>query len=332
MSTYLVYVRQSYHRTADAEMSPEAQQAAAVGLLPAGASHEVIRDVGGHRSGRADRRPGFQRLLQRITDPDVAGVAVYDLSRIGRSGRLVLNLHHELGRRDLELLVANMRHGFRGATGRYMLGQLALAAQLQADLDSERMVTITRTKHEAGGHNGRDPYGYRTARDAEGRVAQPHRLEPVEAEAAVIRDVFDRYGRGAYASRGALAAALNAEGIRRGGRTWTDQSVRDILRRAGSIWARPYTIAAPTFGPARTSRSFLPSRPTPPPVAAGAMPTSASARTLDARTRSNGSSTAPAAYGCAAGPSCARAGASIGITAAPAAAMVAARRRTLGLR
>ena len=232
MRTYLVYVRQSYHRAADADVSPEAQEAAAVSLLPAGASHEVIRDVGGHQSGRTDRRPGFQRLLQRITDPDVAGVAVYDLSRIGRSGRLVLNLHHELERRDLELLVANMPHGFRGATGRYMLGQLALAAQLQADLDSERMVGITRTKHEAGGHNGRDPYGYRTARDAEGRVAQPHRLELVEDEAAVVRAIFDRYGRGDYRSRGALAAALNAEGIRRRGRTWSDQSVRDILRRA----------------------------------------------------------------------------------------------------
>ena len=231
MSTYLVYVRQSYHRAADADVSPEAQEAAAVARLPAGASHEVIRDVGGHRSGRSDRRPGFQLLLKRIADPDVAGVAVYDLSRIARSSRLVQNLHHELERRNLELIVANMPHGFAGATGRYMLNMLAGAAQLQADLDSERMVGITRTKHEAGGHNGRDPYGYRTARDEDGRVSQPHRLEIIEDEAAVIRDVFDRYGRRDYASRGALAAALNAEGTRRRGRIWTDQSVRDILRR-----------------------------------------------------------------------------------------------------
>ena len=89
--TFLIYVRQSYHRAADADVSPEAQEAAAVARLPAGASHEVILDVGGHRSGRTDRRPGFQRLLQRIADPDVAGVAVYDLSRIARSSRLVLN-------------------------------------------------------------------------------------------------------------------------------------------------------------------------------------------------------------------------------------------------
>ena len=180
--------------------------------------------------------------MQRIADPDVAGVAVYDLSRIARSSRLVQNLHHELERRNLErrnlerrnleLIVANMPHGFVGATGRYMLNMLAGAAQLQADLDSERMVGITRTKHEAGGHNGRDPYGYRTARDDEGRVAQPHRLEPVEDEAAVIREAFDAYGSARIASHAAVAADLNRRGIARRGKPWSKQSVRDVFRRA----------------------------------------------------------------------------------------------------
>jgi len=34
MSTYLIYVRQSYHRAADADVSPEQQEAAAVARLP----------------------------------------------------------------------------------------------------------------------------------------------------------------------------------------------------------------------------------------------------------------------------------------------------------
>jgi DNA invertase Pin-like site-specific DNA recombinase len=232
VSTYLVYVRQSYHRSGDADVSPEQQEAAARAIIPDGSAVEVIRDIGGHRSGRTDRRPGFQALMRRIAEPDVAGLAVYDLSRIGRSGRLVLNLHHELERRNLELLVANMPHGFRGATGRYTLGTLALAAQLQADLDSERMAGLTRTKHDNGGHNGLDPFGYRTMRDEQGRVAQPHRLALVPDEAELIREIFDRYGAGQAASRGALAAALNAEGKRRRGKPWNEQSVRDVLRRA----------------------------------------------------------------------------------------------------
>ncbi|MEJ7803167.1 MAG: recombinase family protein [Candidatus Limnocylindria bacterium] len=91
---------------------------------------------------------------------------------------------------------------------------------------------ITRTQHEAGGHNGRDPYGYRTARDDEGRVAQPHRLEPVEDEAAVIREAFDAYGLGRLSSHAAVAADRNRRGIARRGKPWSKQSVRDIFRRA----------------------------------------------------------------------------------------------------
>jgi DNA invertase Pin-like site-specific DNA recombinase len=215
---YLVYVRQSYRRDFDAEVSEEAQEAAARRLLPAGSKAEVIRDTGGHQSGATASRDGYAQLVRRIEDPDVAAVAVYDLSRLARNARLMLELKAELDRRNLHLIVSNLPDSrFDTAIGRFQFGQLALAAQLQWDLDSERMVGLTRTKHEAGGHNGLDPFGYRTTRDELGRISRPHRLQVVEAEAAVVRDVFDRYGRSEF-SHGDLAAALNAEGVQRHGR------------------------------------------------------------------------------------------------------------------
>jgi hypothetical protein len=64
-----------------------------------------------------------------------------------------------------------------------------------------------------------------------GGILHPHRLVMVEDEAAMVREVFERYARDDD-SRGALAARLNAEGKRRRGRSWSDQSIRDILRRA----------------------------------------------------------------------------------------------------
>ena len=67
---------------------------------------------------------------------------------------------------------------FDGATGRFLFGQLALAAQLQRDLDSERMASQCRAIFEAGGHRGLDPFGYRTVPDV-----RPRTLELVEAEA-----------------------------------------------------------------------------------------------------------------------------------------------------
>jgi DNA invertase Pin-like site-specific DNA recombinase len=197
---YLVYVRQSYRRigdNADADVSPEAQEKAARRALPEGSTAEVIADSGGHRSGRTDDRDGYQQLIRRLADPDVAGVAVYDLSRLARNARLMLNLKHELDRRNLRLIVSNLPDSrFDTAVGRFLFGQLCQAAQFQADVDSERMVGITRTKHERGGHNGSDPFGYTAVRDEHGRIVQPHRLAVVEAEAEMIRHLRPLRHRG----------------------------------------------------------------------------------------------------------------------------------------
>lgn len=230
--TFLVYVRQSYRRDSDADVSEEAQEAAARRLLPPGATAEVIRDAGGHQSGATANRDGYRQLLRRIKDPDVAGVAVYDLSRLARNAQLMLELKAELDRRGLHLLLSNMPDSkFDTAVGRFLFGQLCLAAQFQRDLDAERMVSLTRTKHDAGGHNGRDPFGYRTARDPAGAIARPHRLEVVGDEADVVRSIFDRYAGDEVGSMGELAARLNAEGIQRRGRVWTVDSVKDLIRR-----------------------------------------------------------------------------------------------------
>ncbi|MGH2512720.1 MAG: hypothetical protein ACRDGQ_08550 [Candidatus Limnocylindrales bacterium] len=82
--------------------------------------------------------------------------------------------HHELERQQVLLLVANMP-GARidGATGRYMYGQLCLAAQLQRDLDSERMTRMQHGLFEDGRHRGHDPFGYRSRRDPRATCAIP---------------------------------------------------------------------------------------------------------------------------------------------------------------
>ena len=233
---YLIYVRQSYRRrgeNADADVSPETQEKAARAALPSGTSAEVISDTGGHRSGRTDARDGYQRLIARLSDPGVAGVAVYDLSRLARNTRLMLNLKHELDRRNLRLIVSNLPGStFDDAVGKFLFGQLCQAAQFQADIDSERMIGITKTKHERGGHNGAAPLGYGTVRDEKNRIVQPHRLEVIEEEAQIIRLIFDEYGREQHSSHGALAADLNARGVTRRGQAWGEKSVADVLRRA----------------------------------------------------------------------------------------------------
>src|SRR3990172_6237657 len=95
------------------------------------------RAAGGRQSGFSAERDGYQALLAAVAAGEVAAIVVYDLSRLARNARLMLNLLHELERRQVPLLVSNLPGAkFDGATGRYLFGQLCLAAQLQRDLDS----------------------------------------------------------------------------------------------------------------------------------------------------------------------------------------------------
>ena len=232
---WLVYVRRSYKRVDDADVSDKQQEKAARAMVPRGASVEVIRDSGGHQSGASDQRDGYRHLVSRVASGSVRGIAVYDISRLARNAGLMLPLKAELERRSIPIRVATMPNSsWDGAIGRYMFGQLALAAQLQRDLDSERMVGLTRTIFENGGHRGLDPFGYRTVRDAKGGVVKPRSLEIVEAEAEVVRRVWRDT---VVMPADEIVRGLKRDGIkRRTDEPWTRDAVKDILRR-GRVYA-----------------------------------------------------------------------------------------------
>jgi DNA invertase Pin-like site-specific DNA recombinase len=223
--TWIVYVRRSYKRADSADVSDETQESMARAVLPPGAIAEVIRDSGGHQSGATADRDGYQELLARLRGGRVAGIAVYDLSRLHRNALNMLALSQELERRRVPLLVATMPGAsFDGANGRFMFGQLALAAQWQRDMDSDRMVRLTRSIFEAGGHRGLDPFGYRTVPDV-----KPRTLEVVPEEAAVVLRIWTELPTTPTEE---IAQGLNRDGIRhRADRPWTRDAVKDIVRR-----------------------------------------------------------------------------------------------------
>lgn len=230
VAAHLVYVRRSYKGSDDADVSDEVQEAACRVLVPAGAAVRVISDSGGHQSGSTASRDGYQALLRAVAAGEAAAIVVYDLSRLARNTRLMLDLHHELERRQIPLLVANMPGAsFDGATGRYLFGQLCLAAQLQRDLDSERMTGIQRRLFEDGRQRGHDPFGYRSRRDGSGNLGHPRELLIEPTEAAVVRRVWTELVERSLSD---VAECLNRDGVpSRTGGIWTRDGVKDILRR-----------------------------------------------------------------------------------------------------
>ncbi|MGA3031129.1 MAG: recombinase family protein [Candidatus Limnocylindrales bacterium] len=229
MTVSIIYVRRSYKEATAADVSDEMQEGACRALLPPDARVRVISDSGGHHSGFTAQRDGYRALLAALGRGEVAAIAVYDLSRLARNTRLMLDLKSELERRQVPLLVANLPGAcFDGATGRYMFGQFAMANQFQRDLDSERMIRIQRHLFEDGRHRGHDPFGYRSLRDEDGRLVHPRELVVVPEEAAIVRRIWDELETGSFDT---VAELLSAEGIPARGRLWTRDAVKDIYRR-----------------------------------------------------------------------------------------------------
>ncbi len=230
LDLWIVYIRRSYKRADSSDISDEQQEVAARALVPPGCRCIVISDSGGHQSGASAEREGYQQLLALVAGGTVAGIAVYDLSRLARNASLMLPLRDELERRQIPIRAATMPNSqWDGASGRFMFGQLCLAAQYQRDLDSERMTGLTRTIFEAGGHRGADPFGYRTMRDEQARIVKPRTLEIVESEADVVRRVWREL---ADKSTDDIARGLQREGVERRVRApWTRDAVKDIVRR-----------------------------------------------------------------------------------------------------
>jgi DNA invertase Pin-like site-specific DNA recombinase len=204
------------------------QEAACRALLPPGAAVRVISDSGGHNSGFTADRDGYQALLHAVAAGLVSMIIVYDLSRLFRNARLMLDLAHELERRQVPLLVANLPGArFDGATGRYMFGQLCLANQLQRDLDSERMTRMQRQLFEDGRHRGHDPFGYASRRDPAGKLLHPRELVVVPEEAEAVRRVWQALEK--YSLRD-VADLMNREGVPHRG-PWNRETTKDFARR-----------------------------------------------------------------------------------------------------
>jgi site-specific DNA recombinase len=255
-TTALIYVRVSRLDRGDRErlredgadahlraLSPRTQieQVKALPTLR-GLKVEVFEDL--HRSGKNTARPGLERLRERMEQPDVAAVAVWSMSRLGRSVPdlyMLLEEMHELG---VAFVSAKESSDTATASGRAFVGFLAVLAQFERELTSERLVANLEQLARDGGAIGPLPFGYRRV-DGEVVIDEP--------AARVVRTIFREYATGKYSYRD-LASWLNENGHRppnfdgrhRNGRPHATVFVADALtdilantRYAGRVVYRP---------------------------------------------------------------------------------------------
>jgi site-specific DNA recombinase len=178
---------------------------------------EVFADAG--ESGRRDDRPALVALLSRLDEFDV--VIVPKLDRLGRSASHLWSVYGQFERENVALV--SLSEGFDTSTvaGRLLRAVLSAVAELESDTIGERVRSVMGARARAGrAHGGPTSYGY-------GRAAG--QLVEDEAEAAVVRWVFERFVAGE--SQRAIQRSLNRRAVptRKGG-PWHQGNIAKMLR------------------------------------------------------------------------------------------------------
>ena len=186
---------------------------------------EVFTDRG-LSAKRADNRPALQRAIKAATQRKGAALVVYSLSRLARSTKDAIAIAERLDKAGADLVSLSERIDTTSAAGKMVFRMLAVLAEFERDLVSERTIAALAHKRANGQRTGTIPYGFDL--DPDGTT-----LLPNESEQAVIADIRSMRKQGTKLAK--IAASLTEREIpTKTGRSdsWSVQSVWRILKRS----------------------------------------------------------------------------------------------------
>ncbi|NBR26431.1 MAG: recombinase family protein, partial [Micrococcales bacterium] len=179
------YIRVSTEQQAGEGVSLEAQKAKIEAWCIANDRELVAVYVDAGISGKSmEKRQGLQKAL----DDAGRGMAlvVYSLSRLARSTKDTLTISERLDKAGADLVSLSERIDTTGAAGKMMFRMLAVLAEFERDVISERTTLALAHKKAMGQKYAPVPFGYQ---EIEGR------LEAVEAEAQLVAEIQNKNGK-----------------------------------------------------------------------------------------------------------------------------------------
>jgi site-specific DNA recombinase len=164
---------------------------------------DIYKDDGVSGTIPLHERPEGRRLLEDAREGKFGTVLVYKLDRLGRSLLVIVDAHDRLQGAGVSLRSATEPIDTSTPSGRLIFQMLASFAEYDRGTIRERTQAGLHRAHRNGRHMGPAPFGYRTSKDG--------RLEVVEEEAEVVRQIFANIAGGStlYAE----AKRLNTIGI-----------------------------------------------------------------------------------------------------------------------
>jgi len=178
----------------------------------------------GISGGKLTNRPAAQKAIAEACKRKAA-LAVYSLSRLARSTKDAIDISERLHKSGADLVSLSESIDTTSAAGKMVFRMLAVLAEFERDLVSERTTMALRHLKRQNRRIGRWlPYGYDLDADGEHLTENPTEQQ--------IITLIHRWHKTGLSMR-AIANDLNAKGIqaKQGGR-WTHVSVWRILNAA----------------------------------------------------------------------------------------------------
>jgi|TARA_Y100000310_G_scaffold89288_1_gene86399 DNA invertase Pin-like site-specific DNA recombinase len=224
MATVIGYLRVSTSGQADDGVSLDAQQARIEAYCLANDLElaEIFVDAG--ISGkRADNRPELQKALDQACR-ESAVLVVYSLSRLARSTRDTLAIGERLEKAGADLVSLSEKIDTTSAAGKMVFRMLAVLAEFERDLVSERTKSAMSYKRSNRERVGTVPYGFDLSDDGVSLVENPQ-------EQAALQIIHELHADGM--SLRAIASELNARKIttKGGTKSWSHTTVQRIVKR-----------------------------------------------------------------------------------------------------
>ena len=180
-------------------------------------------------SGATLERPGLERVRDLAAGGDIEVVLVHSPDRLSRKYAYQVLLIEELGRHGVETRFLNAPSSAT-AEDQLLVQFQGMIAEYERAQILERSRRGKRHRARAGEISvmGGAPYGYRYLRK---RDDAPASYVVVEAEARVVRDIYEHYTVTGWSIE-AICRWLNEQGVatRKAGARWGPSTVRQMLR------------------------------------------------------------------------------------------------------
>jgi DNA invertase Pin-like site-specific DNA recombinase len=180
---------------------------------------DIFRDEG--YSGKTDKRPGFQSMLEAVEEGNVTAIICHHLDRFSRNLHDIMVYFKRLEDQCVYLSFAEEQFDFSTPEGRMHFNILAVFADWYLKNLSRETKKGKASVVLTGRQNNQLPFGY--SKDDNGNTLI------VPGEAAIIQESFEKYATGNYTDQ-KLADNLNERGFAtRQGRAWSKEGVRTML-------------------------------------------------------------------------------------------------------